>query len=378
MTVVISDYERTLTASGYTYRLPGAGPYNITLAVNDNGANQPVTVTSVAEGGARSDEVIVQPYNAQKIKNVYAVQLIVTGNGANISVVGAQSPEELDLQSVSVQQGSTDTPPSNVAVNYGGSVIDPRFIRYLGLSDLPGDTNFTRSPQSTQFPSALDTSGNFKIRNLSSSDTPGRAWTLGTSDTPVPHGTDGTSYYPQKTDSSGNLYHVLTGSSQDALVLSAANTSGVGTTNVTVAPPSKYSYEIEWVEVIFKVVDEILTPATGGWELTAFYLQRHPTRTIPYFYSQYDSGGLPISETSEPLGTNTYYAGLAISPYTSATRTYSGDMIVATNLTEISFTLESDEELLCSATTQFTGTPPQYTSFTQTITLIPHGKKVPL
>ena len=58
-------------------------------------------------------------------------------------------------------------------VSYNDAIIDPRQIRSLVASDLPGDTNFSRSPSGLQFPASLDSAGAFNTRLLSTGDTLG-------------------------------------------------------------------------------------------------------------------------------------------------------------------------------------------------------------
>lgn len=134
----------------------------------------------------------------------------IQGAGNNVTFYFGLSPMTVTVTNITATAnitGPVDTNSTIVGQTVGvapstteaGPPIDPRNIRPLVSSDLPGDANFTRSPTAGQLPSAL-VGGGLNTRALTASDIL------------TPYGSGGKSFLQ---DSLGNLQHVpvLQGSS---------------------------------------------------------------------------------------------------------------------------------------------------------------------
>lgn len=210
--------SQTLGAEGYNNSMPYAALCNVTLVSGGGG----LIVITLTDDNGNEREYNLSSGNPVLIKKAYVQTIRLDGSGA--SVAGVLSwPDEVDPSSIAVSgpvsisgtvktdvgQGSqivggttlqyggvaidprdirplvsTDVPGrawalgsgdtlGGTPVTVGGAAIDPRDRNWaLGSSDAPVDTAFTRSPAGTQFPPALDASGKFVIRNLGSTDNP--------------------------------------------------------------------------------------------------------------------------------------------------------------------------------------------------------------
>jgi len=103
MSVLIRDTERLLGINGMIYTIAVASIINVAIAVNNNGANVPVSVGFMDEDGNVSASYTVSPYNVQKYRLVQAIGIVVQGDGANISIVATTYPEDADVQISSVE-----------------------------------------------------------------------------------------------------------------------------------------------------------------------------------------------------------------------------------------------------------------------------------
>ena len=167
------------------------------------------TVTVLGAQGEESDFDI--PYGTAKSWGpVWASFISVSGEGANVSLIfnDDPTPARLDVSTVSAATvvipgtlktdvGQGDQASGNTTLAYGGVAIDPRAIRDLSSSDTPG-RSWTLSSSDTPSRSwnltATDVLGGTpitvsgtaidprSIRDLSSSDTPGRSWNLTATD----------------------------------------------------------------------------------------------------------------------------------------------------------------------------------------------------
>ena len=251
--------------------------------------------------------------------------------------VSPPAPLETDIGSANTYLKDAKIPQALLYDGSGNLKINSYARNWsLSSSDAPGDTNFTRSPsasqlpsalvggqlntryltstdvigqspftlqtdnvgiaKASQLPSALDGSGNFKIRQLS------------TSDTPTIYGNGGV----VKSDVNGNLYHVLTGSSGDAAASSSQSYADASTAEqYLVSPSTGRKWSIDGFQAILKL--SLTTVNNSATVDFAVYLQ---PKTDPTGANSWLSWSTSLAITSGATGT--YYLVVGVDTMPSA------------------------------------------------------------